>query len=292
MKIGKKDNLKVWVSIGFLLFLVVFFLAIFLLGKQKPVTIVSFLDVGQGDSIFIEAPNGNQVLIDAGPNAGVIQELSKVIPFWDRTIDMIIPTHADKDHIAGFPEVLKRYKVQSIYDTSNQATTAIYGEYTARRDEEKSPIRIASSLDTIVLDSKEHVYLRVLYPDPGMEEQNLERNDNSTIIQLVYGDIQVMLTGDVGVMVENYLVYKYGGFLESEILKAGHHGSKTSSSPLFLQTVNPSYVVVSAGENNQYGHPHQEVIQEIQTIGAQMLETSKEGTISFVIDGTNIWRKK
>jgi len=290
MKNGFKNKLQIW---QWSVLAVVFFVAVTLLVLQSllgsKITTVAFLDVGQGDSIFIQAPNGVQVLVDAGPDVGVVRSLSQVMPFWDRSIDLIIPTHADQDHIGGFPEILKRFKITSIFDTSNVASTSIYEEYAKLRDDEKVPIRIASFEDAIVLDKESGVYLRVLYPDQNVSE--LPRNESSTILQLVHGDIEVMLTGDAGVMVEDYLVGRYNSFLESEILKAGHHGSKTSTSDLFLQAVDPQVVVISAGEDSRYGHPHQEVVERIKSRAIPILETSREGTIIFEIDGENVWRK-
>jgi competence protein ComEC len=253
--------------------------------QQENFLVVSFLNIGQGDAIFIEAPNGKQVLVDAGPNESVVYELGKVMSFWDRNIDMIIPTHADADHIGGFPEILERFSVDIIYDSQSSSTTGIYEAYEKQVQEEKSIIQKATSNDTIILDEKHGVYIRVLFPDGDVSE--LERNDASTVLQLVYGDIEFMLTGDAGTMVEEYLVYQYGNNLLSEVLKAGHHGSRTSTSENFLEVVDPEYVVISAGENNRYGHPHQEVVDLIVSSGAKMLET-KYGTIQFFTDGQKL----
>lgn len=257
--------------------------------KTNPITSISFLDVGQGDAIFIEAPNKVQVLVDAGPNTSVIGALADVLPFWDRVIDMIIPTHADKDHIGGFPAVFERFTVQQVYDTQNTATTSIYEEFARLRDVEGAEIFEASSADTIVLDEDAGVYLRILFP--GKDLQELDRNDTSTVIQLIHGEVEVMLTGDASTMVEEYLVYLYEDSLRSEILKAGHHGSHTSTSELFLETVNPELVIISAGAGNSYGHPHEDVVDRISSFGAGMLETSKMGTITLETDGQYIWVK-
>jgi competence protein ComEC len=290
MKSGSKNKLQIWQwSVLTVVFFVIIALVIFQNILNNQTTTISFLDVGQGDAIFIEAPNGVQVLVDAGPSVEAVRSLSAVMPFWDRTIDLIIPTHADQDHIGGFPEIFKRFTVNAVLDTSNTASTSIYEEYSKLRDDEDVPIRIASFQDTLVLDEPSGVYLRVLYPDQDISA--LPRNESSTILQLVHGNIEVMLTGDAGVMVEDYLVGVYNSFLESEILKAGHHGSKTSTSDLFLEVVNPEYVVVSAGEDNRYGHPHQEVVQRIKNSGAMIMETSKEGTIIFETNGVSVWRK-
>ncbi len=262
---------------------------LFLLKKQQEnFLVVSFLNVGQGDAIFIEAPNGVQVLVDAGPDDDVVGEIAEVMPFWDRTIDMIIPTHADKDHIGGFPEILKRFSVKSVYDMKGDSTTGIFEAFELYKDREHLASRSALAGDTIVIDTVNGVYLRVLFPEEFVLQEELERNDTSTIVQLVYGEREFMLTGDAGVMVEEYLVHEFGNFLESDVLKAGHHGSRTSTSPLFLDKVRPEYVVISAGENNSYGHPHQEVIQAIQEHQATILET-KNGTIQFFTDGKDLW---
>jgi competence protein ComEC len=208
MKLGERRS--------FYIFLCIILCSVFIFGflfkkQQENFLVVSFLYVGQGDAIFIEAPNGVQVLIDAGPTSDVVRELSKVMPFWDRSIDMVIPTHADKDHIGGFPEVFKRFSVASVYDMESESTTGIFETYEYYKEEENLAKKEASSGDTIVLDSKRGVYLRVLFPEGNTEE--IERNDTSTVVQLVYGDTEFMLSGDAGTMVEDYLVYKYQTFL-------------------------------------------------------------------------------
>lgn len=285
MKSGKLSN--------FFIFLICLVLGICILlffykKQQEDFLVVSFLNVGQGDAIFIEAPNGKQILVDAGPDSSVVRELGKVMPFWDRSIDVVIPTHADKDHIGGFPEVFKRFDIDIVYDSQTSATTSIYEAYDSYKTKEQAEIKTASNIDTIILDEQHEIYLRVFFPEQDVS--NLERNDASTVVQLVYGDIEFMLTGDAGSMVEEYLVYEYGSGLASDVLKAGHHGSKTSSSLLFLETVSPRYVVISAGEDNSYGHPHQEVIENISTVQASILET-KNGTIQFFTDGEKLFLK-
>jgi competence protein ComEC len=259
------------------------------LSEVNSVTTVSFLDVGQGDAIFIQSPNGNTVLIDAGPDDSTVRVLSEIVPFWQRTIGMIVPTHPDKDHIGGFPEVLRRFDVEVVYDSPFTATTSIYNEYVKERDREDALILNASFEDVIVLDKKRGVYMRIFFPDNTTDD--LSRNESSTIVQLVHEDIAFLLTGDAGVMMEDYLVYLYGEELESDVLKVGHHGSKTSTSKLFLETVKPKYAVISAGENNRYGHPHQEVVDRLLSYGITIFET-KHSTFSFQTNGTKVWHKK
>lgn len=292
MKTGETKTSILFTSFFVSLFLLVcVLLGLFLAQTQKKSAYsrIAFLDVGQGDAIFIEAPNGTQVLIDAGPDASVISSISDVMRFWDRSIDLVIPTHADKDHIGGFPEIFRRFEVVHVYDTPNGATTAIYEEYARMRDAETKNIAFAHSTDTIILDEYHGVYLRVLFPDQDVSD--IERNDSSTVVQFVHGDIEVLLTGDAGTTIEEYLVFLYGDGLESNILKAGHHGSDTSSSKLFLDTVRPEVVVVSAGKDNRYGHPHESVLESLEEQNIQIFQTAHQGTVLFETDGNLIWKK-
>lgn len=292
MRNGNTSNSLLYTSFFVSLFLgacVVLGFTISQHNTRQDISKITFLNVDQGDAIFIEAPNGVQVLIDAGPDATVISALSEVMKFWDRTIDVVIPTHADKDHIGGFPEVFRRFEVLHVYDTSNIATTAVYEEYARLRDVETESIMDAWSGDVIALDREAGVYLRVLFPDQDIS--SLDRNDASTVVQFVHGDVEVLLTGDAGTQVEEYLVYMYGDGLRSEILKAGHHGSNTSTSELFLDTVKPEAVVVSAGLNNRYGHPHPDVVDRMQTRSITLFETAYLGNIFFETNGAYIWQK-
>jgi competence protein ComEC len=285
MKTGSKNNSLQW-SLILMILLVGIFLYFYQASLVSNTTTVAFLDVGQGDAIYIEAPNGVQVLVDSGQNAGVVRELGSVMPFWDRSIDIIIPTHADKDHIGGFPEILKRFDVETVYKSQTTSDTAIYREFLNQSSREGATILEAWADDTIILDQDAGVYLRILYPDRNVA--NDPKNEASTIVQLVHGEIEVLLTGDAGKDIERLLLFEYGDFIESEILKIGHHGSKTSTDPQFISVVDPEYVVISAGEGNRYGHPHSNTMETLENHGTKILETSKEGTIVFKIDGQQI----
>lgn len=292
MKTGESNHKLLFTSFFVSLFLFSCIVLGILLSRAQMVESVStiaFLDVGQGDAIFIEAPNGTQVLIDAGPDGSVVSTISEVMKFWDRTIDVVIPTHADKDHIGGFPEIFRRFEVMHVYDTLNTATTVIYEEYARLRDRETESVMYAKSGDVIVLDADAGVYMRILFPDQDIS--NLDRNDASTVVQFVHGDIEVLLTGDASVDVEEYLVHLYGDGLRSDILKAGHHGSRTSTSELFLDTTQPKVVVVSAGLQNSYGHPHPDVVSRIQDRSIALFETAHMGTITFQTNGEKVWQK-
>jgi competence protein ComEC len=268
--------------------------------NQQKFLKVIFLDVGQGDAILIETPNGFQTLIDAGPNSTVVRSLSKYTSFYDRNIDLLIATHSDSDHVAGFVEIIKRFNIENFAQNFVEDTDSLNSEINNLIEEDQINKYFLKSGDKIFLDEKENIYLEVLWPPlDHVEEDN---NDNSIIARLVYNQIEIMLTGDAAQDIENKLVDKFGEKnknLKAEILKAGHHGSKTSTSPKFLKSVSPEYVIISAGKDNRFGHPHQEVLDNINNLSAELyknpkekiktLETAVLGSIYFKSDGEEIW---
>ena len=250
---------------------------------RNGVLTVAFLDVGQGDAIYIEAPNGNQVLIDGGPSKAVLRELSKVMPFYDRTIDVVLATHADQDHVGGLPDVLKKYKVNIFLESG------VPGESSSYKELEK----IASSSNDIKkilakrgmdVDLGDGVVLQILFPVSVFDE--METNKASIVAKLVYGENEFLFTGDSPTAIENYLV-SLGG-LSSDVLKAGHHGSKTSTSQAFVSAVSPQYAVISVGKDNKYGHPNQETLDTLNNFGAKIIRTDESGRIIFKSDGVNL----
>jgi competence protein ComEC len=250
--------------------------------KNRPLSI-SFLDVGQGDATFIEAPNGAQILIDGGPlDGGILEDLSKVMPFFDYSIDVVLATHADADHIGGLPSVIERYDISNIIQNGQLGDTQLFKQLQSAIDQSekntKTKTFIARRGDVIVLDKEHGVFLFALHPNGYSFAK--DTNDNSIILKLVYGDSSVILTGDTPSSVEKMLVYKDGTYLKSDILKAGHHGSKTSSSEEFIKVVSASTSVVSAGRDNRYGHPHQDVLERLQGVST-VFQTAVSGTIRF-----------
>jgi len=242
---------------------------------------VTFLDVGQGDAIFVETPSRRQILIDGGRDNSVLRELGKHMSFWDKTIDMVVATHPDADHVTGLIEVFKRYKidtfirpgvkhdtpaVQSLFSTLGNTNTQ---EKLARRGQ--------------VYDFGDGVYITVLFPDRNVSE--VESNTASIILKITFGAHSFLLTGDSPKSIEEYLVSLDGEELASTVLKAGHHGSKTSSSELFIGFTNPTYTVLSRGCDNSYGHPHKEVLETFIKFSVEVLDTCKDGSITFSTDG-------
>jgi len=278
-----KKNILPYTLLSVLLFTTAIWYAVFAESRNGILT-VAFLDVGQGDAIFIEAPSGSQVLIDGGPGRGVLRELSKVMPFYDRSIDIVIATHPDKDHIGGLPDVLENYAVDIFLEPGLASDTGAYRELEdiiSEQDIEKVLVRRGMRL---MLGGG--AYLTILFPDRDVDE--LESNTASIVAQLIYGDTEFLLTGDSPKSIEKYLVSTLGESLESDVLKVGHHGSKTSSDVSFIGIASPQYAIISVGSNNRYGHPHEEVIDILKQFEVEVLSTYKQGTVIFKSDGENL----
>lgn len=248
---------------------------------------VAFFDVGQGDAIFIEAPNGNQMLVDGGPGTSVIRALGEVMPFYDRTIDAVIATHPDADHIGGLPEVLRRYDVGFFLDPGVSSDTGVYKALVQSIGLAGAKYIIARRGMNIALDEAAGVFLEILFPDRDME--GTDTNDASIVANLVYGDTSFLLTGDSPQKIEKYLAAIDGKNLDTNVLKAGHHGSKTSTSDILLGFASPEIAIISAGTNNRYGHPHEEVLNRLSEFGVRVLRTDEEGTIIIKSDGERIF---
>jgi len=248
---------------------------------------VSFLDIGQGDSIFIDAPSGRQMLIDGGPNGIVLQRLAEVMPWWDRSIDVVLATHPDIDHTNGLADVFARYRVSYIFLPSVKGVTADWAN--TLRAASSTPAQKLIEQRGQVIDLGDGAYAEILFPDRLLPD--VDTNDASAVVHLVYGKTSFMFTGDLPQAGEDYLVGLDGATLHADVLKAGHHGSKNSSSAAFISDVNPSYAVFSRGCDNKYGHPAPEVVQRFTDFGIPASDTCTEGTVTFVTDGMNVVKK-
>ncbi len=253
-------------------------------GERGGMLTVSFLDVGQGDAIFIDAPSGRQVLIDGGKGSSVLRALSDVMPWYDRSIDVMIATHPDADHIGGLIDVLDRYEVGMAITSSVEGDTQMWRTLGERIAKEKARQVTALRGQIIVLGSG--AYLEILFPDRLVP--HLETNTGCVVARLVYGDTAFMLSCDAPQSIEKYLVALDGGKLRSDVLKAGHHGSKTSSALAFVGFVGPEYGVLSRGCDNTYGHPHQQTLDTFARLQISLSDTCTDGTVSFVSDGKTV----
>lgn len=248
---------------------------------ERPLEVV-FLDVGQGDAIYIETPLGSQVLIDGGRDRRVLRELSKVMPFWDRSIDLVIATHPDADHIGGLVDVLEAFQVDYLMDTEVKNDTPVFRSYTAAVKTEAVE-RIPPARGTqITLD--DNVILTVLSREVVAASNT---NDASIVARLDYGDTSFLFTGDATKEIERELLGLHD-VLDSDVLKVGHHGSDTSTSSEFVSAVSPSIAVISVGKGNSYGHPTKNVLDTLSDQTVRVLRTDEVGTIRLMSDGSLI----
>lgn len=245
---------------------------------------VAFLDVGQGDAVFIEAPNGNQLMIDGGPDRRVFRALRKHLPFYDRTVDMLIVSNPDKDHIAGFIPFLRRYRVYNVFEPGTQKETEVYKALREELRSEGAGVFTARRGTRIIID--EDIYLDFLFPDRSVT--TLSTNVGSIVAKLTYGNTSFLFPGDAPRSIEEYLSDLYGAGLQSDVLKVSHHGSRTSTSERFLGAVSPRYAVISSGERNRFGHPHREVLETLDRLRVETLRTDERGTIVFTSDGETL----
>lgn len=248
---------------------------------------VSVLDIGQGDSILVQGPTGVQMLVDGGPDQSVLRQLPKEMGLFDRSIDMVVETHPDKDHIAGLADVLDRYMVSYFMSPGIPGTTAV----SQRVDEtvaHESNIHTFTARRGMRIHLGGGAYADILYPDHDVSKG--ETNEGSIVMHLVYGSTSFMLTGDAPSDVEDHLIEldAHDGELPTTVLKAGHHGSKYSTDDAWLAALHPQYVAISAGANNTYGHPNSETIARIKNEGAKILSTIDLGTLRFVSDGKQV----
>jgi len=218
--------------------------------SQAGILEVNFFEIGQGDAIFIETPQRHQILIDGGPSSSILEKLGEEMSFWDRTIDLVILTHPEHDHISGLLEVLKRYKVDYILWTGIKRDTAEYKEWIRLIEDEESQVKIAQSGQKILWSLDREDYIEVLHPFKNLLGQEVKNTNNTSVItKLVFGQNSFLFTGDAYKSVERKLV-KRGVDLQSNVLKIGHHGSKTSSAEDFLEKVKPEIAVISVGLEN------------------------------------------
>lgn len=247
---------------------------------------VYFLDVGQGDAIFIETPSGRQVLIDGGPSPQTIaMALGKRMPFWDRSIDLVVLTHPQEDHLAGLVEVMRRYQVAMVLEGGLGKGPASYGEWQALLKEQGIPRLEATAGQRIDLGAG--VALEVLHPHAGPEwSGSSDVNNASAVLRLTAGYASFLFTGDVGVAAEKELLTR-GGELKSTVIKVAHHGSDTATSPQFIEAVDPQMAVISVGADNRFGHPAPQTLERL--VGRPVYRTDQRGTIEVVSDGQKAW---
>jgi len=263
-------------------------------------------DVGQGDGILITR-GFTQILIDGGPNDRVLGCLARNMPFWDRTIELIINTHQDKDHIYGLNSVIQRYNVGRLFINSTAVESKLFADFHQQVRERKIKVYTPAQGEKIKISG---ILFSFLWPKEkqgelafwnrplpeknsvlGASTYTKKVNDFSIVALMEYGNFDALLTGDVPADGERGVVdyCRTNGCGEPlEVLKVAHHGSKTSSCQEFLDFFRPEIAIISVGQNN-WGHPVPEVLERLKSIGSKILQTKQLGDIKIVTDGKKIY---
>ncbi|MFJ7185956.1 MBL fold metallo-hydrolase [Lysinibacillus xylanilyticus] len=239
---------------------------------------VHFIDVGQGDSIFIESPNGKTMLVDGGVKGAGQNVVSYLKELGVKKLDIVVATHPDADHIGGLIPVLNSIDIGQFYDSGKVHTSQTFEEMLTLIDTKNIPYNVPKTGDNIAFD--DDINVKVL----NANENATDNNDASIVLKIAYGNVSFLLTADAGVSLEKEMMQDD---VKATILKAGHHGSNTSSSAEFIQAVHPEVTILSYGEGNKYGHPHAEVVERLQAIGSKIYATAEAGTVIVSTDGVN-----
>ncbi|WP_405099801.1 ComEC/Rec2 family competence protein [Oceanobacillus sp. FSL H7-0719] len=262
----------------FLLFLILLYaFPIYTTAEANDLMRVHFIDVGQGDSILIQTPERQNILIDGGePDAG-----PRLIRYLEENnideIDLLIATHPDIDHIGGLNEILKTVPVKKIIDNGQQHFTRTYAMYRMLILKETIPVKIAKEDEHISFE--EDLDIHVL--NAAGEKKN--NNESSIVLKVAYNEIDFLLMSDVEAKQEKEMADKYD--IRSEILKVAHHGSSSSSSLGFLKKVEPEAAIITYSKENNYGHPVQRVIKNLNKLNAQIFSTAVYGNVIIETDG-------
>lgn len=255
---------------------------------------IAVFDVGQGDAIFIRTPEDLQILIDGGPDEGIIDKLSGELPFWDRTLDLLILTHPHADHLSGLLEVVERYEVEQIMLTDFEYSSSEFAAWKEFLKTYKGNLIYAKRGQSIEVGNG--FKLDVLYPDIKFAENPIGNpNNTSIILKLEYGKFSMLFTGDAECE-EQDKILSLGNNLDIEVLKVPHQGSKDAGCENFLQATSLAVAVISVGGDNQFGHPHQEHLELLNEFipdqkGQEIFRTDQNGDVRIFSDKKNYWIK-
>ena len=244
-------------------------------------------DVGQGDGMLLVSPSGKQIVVDGGPGTKIVDCLSQNMPFWDRTVELVVATHAQKDHIEGLLEVLARYKVEMVAETKVNNGSELHREWEKAVKEEEAKVYIAKKGDRLKID---RLTLDILWPDAQklnswQMTSPSDLNESAIVLRTNYGQFCVYLTADIPKETLQGLVDK-----KCQILKISHHGSKTGTNTEIINEVSPRLAIIQVGKNS-YGHPTKEVIDLLTSKAVKILRNDTNGIIEITSDGKSFKAK-
>jgi len=240
---------------------------------------VYFLDAGQGDAILIRSSSGQNILIDGGPDNLVLEKIGRLLPYKERMIDLAILTHPHADHLLGLIAALEKYQIPKILSTGINYQNSDYRYFQ----------EIIGGKNTIIAEETEiklspNCSLKIIYPDENISGQDSKNINNSSIVsELICQKDKILLMGDAEVEVEKELLQSHAD-LQAEAIKLGHHGSKTASSPEFIEQVSPQTAIITVGEGNKYNLPSPETLDEMEKLGIKVIRTDLAGTIKMHLE--------
>lgn len=255
-----------------------------LLADNNKLFNIFMLNIGQGDSILI-SKNYYQILVDTGRSESTLSKVKQYMPYGDNEIELLILSHLDSDHIGGAKNIIDHMKVDEIWTIDWQKDTDTVRELKSKVEEKiilTKFVRAGEEKNIKIRESE----IKIKSLNPYGYELDSEGNNNSIVVKVSYGDIDILLTGDLEKEGEKTLIDKNID-LQSEILKVGHHGSKSSSSQEFIDKVKPEISLISVGKNS-YGHPGQDIQDRLKNINSKIYRTDESGTIKINSDGKNI----
>ncbi len=245
---------------------------------------VSYFDVGQGDAELIRTPSSQNILIDGGPDKTVEEKLGSTLPFYDRTIDLMILTHPHADHLNGLIGVLKTYPVKKVFLSEMKNKTEGYQEFLNIIREKNIPMEYVTEGKHVIFSPSVAIDILAPFND---EQSKIDVNNASVVAKITYQKTTFMFTGDAEVPEEEHMI-RDGENVTSEVLKVGHHGSKTSTSEEFLAEVHPNIAIISVGKKNMYHHPSTEIIHRLEQNNITVYRTDEDGDITVKSDGAHV----
>lgn len=245
---------------------------------------VYFFNVGQGDAAYVRTPDDQDILVDGGPDATVLTKLGKVMPFFDRKIELIILSHPQADHMSGLIDVVNRYEIGKIIWTKVECQTLVCQDWQEKISEKNIPdekARFGGEMDF------GKIYLQFFHPEEDFENKKIENvNESAIVAKVIYGKNSFLFTGDIDSEIEKRMIENNLN-LKSDVLKVPHHGSRFSSSLGFLDEVNPKYAVIPVGKNS-YGHPTPQTLQNLKSQKIKTFRTDQDGDIKCEGDGERV----